>query len=187
MVSNARQRRQRVPRMVTSNNSTFITGAEAIGSVSVGTTGQSKSFCAAPYSPGIADTWLQQQAMLYNKYRYTRLALRYTPFTSTSTSGRVIIGWSPDSSDKQPPTANLITQYQNAVETPVWKETRCNFQMPRKNEFIISEDNCFDPASNVGGFMVGADQGSSSTNQGVGTLYIEYTIELWDRVPPAVQ
>lgn len=108
--------------------------------------------------------------------------MRYAPYTGTSTPGRVIMAWNSDVADSVPTTVNQVSQYQNSIEFPVWREQSCNFIMPRKPEFTVAQPAGLTPPGVPGEFIVATDQGPA-TGTGLGSFYLEYTIEYWNRAP----
>lgn len=196
-VSNAITRRVRVPRVLSSGNVTRVTGSEmvvpnillsssfvvydfAIQMLAAGT--------GTPNTPGgtwtLLNTWLGRQATLFNKYKCTRMSLRYVPFCPTSTQGRVIIAWNGDVNDGQPANPQQITKYQNAVEAPVWRETSCSALISKTPEYVVAGANP-DQSGNPtqGEFLISVDQGSapSSSPVPVGSLYLDYDASFWSR------
>jgi len=104
--------------METSNGVCTVTGSEQVATLAISSVGTPGSININPLT--LANTWLQRQATLYNKYKYVRAALRFVPFVPTSTHGLVILAWGGDVlNDTSPTSGSQVSQYQNARETPV--------------------------------------------------------------------
>lgn len=187
--SNAIVRRARVPRVMSQGPTTIVRGSEGIGQLGLGSAFQFSVVDLSPMAPASAGvysleaTWLGRQATLYNRYRYLRCTLRYVPFVSTSTSGRVAFAYTGDTNDIAPTSVQTMTQYQNSVEAPVWREVTCNFQPTSQREFVVTSitganSQGLPPAP--GNFLVGTDSGAGSS-QSVGSLYLDYEVEFWSR------
>lgn len=187
--SNALTRRYRPPRMMVNGGVTTVTGSELLYSVNVGSAGVvaqlATNFLRANTSGSatLKGTWLQQIAVCFNKYKFQRLTLRYVPFCSTQTSGRILIGWTGDENDSVPTTTQQVSQYQNACEAPVWRETACNALISRTPEYVITNDASASESgvADQGAFIYALDNGSSSTPVAAGSFYIDYEIQLWSR------
>lgn len=191
--SNAVMRRYRQPRMTNENGITRVTGSELLYSTSVssagGLGGIRTNFLGSNSSTGGASlkgTWVANMAMNYNKYKFVRLTLRYVPFCTTSTQGRVVLAWNGDTNDIIPSSTQQVTQYQNAVEGPVWRELSCNALISRMPEYVVSNDGTGSTgdesgAPNQGIFLYAVDNGASSTATSCGSFYIDYELHLWSR------
>lgn len=178
MTSNATRRRNRPPRVLSGGQRTIVTGSESIRSVQVGLAAQCFGLSLDPMAH--TGTWLSRQASLFNKYKYVRCTVRYSPFVPTSQAGRVIIGWCGDDIQS---TSSLVdsqvSQFANAVEFPVWMAGSCNFVNSRTPEYVVSstdDDNTTSP----GKFVVYSDNGPS-TPIGAGSLYLDYEIMFMER------
>jgi hypothetical protein len=135
-ISNAATRRPRQPRTTTMGGITTVSGSEIVGTVnSMG----GAVVNTIDIDPGyLAGTWLNRQATLYNHYKYVRCAIRFVPFVPTSTMGRLILSWCGDYAQTVSANAAYAAQFANASEVPIWRETSCNFVVPRTPEFTVS-------------------------------------------------
>lgn len=137
----------------------------------------------------LTGTWLARQASLFNKYKFDRITLRYVPFCPTTTQGRLVIAWTGDSDDNLPTSAQQVSQYQNSVEGPVWRELSCNAMISRTPEFIVHNERTgsanYSGIPLQGSFIFGADNGPS-TSLPVGTFYLDYDVRFWSRAPYSV-
>lgn len=127
----------------------------------------------------LAGTWLARQATLFNKYKIDRCALRYVPFCPTTTQGRVILAWTGDPGDGNPSSAQQLSQYQNSVEAPVWREVSCNAMISRLPEYRVIGDTG-DATRDQGSFYFACDNGPT-TAVPVGTFYLDYDVRFWSR------
>lgn len=180
-VSNAVPRSVRMPRVKVANGVTTVTGSDMLGQINVGQTGQIVGLNANPYS---GTTWLARQASLYNKYKYVSCRLRYVPFIPTSTPGRLVMGFQADPGDTIPASTTVVSQLQGAREVPVWMETSTSIGPIRKPEFTVSGTSSSD--SSPGQFVVATDFGPSTTIA-CGSVYLDYTINFWNRTAYASQ
>lgn len=175
--SNAVSRRVRVPRTMTNGGVTTVAGSEIVGNVTLATGSILKQINIDPMT--LSNTWLNRNAALYNKYKYVRCAMRYVPFVPTSQPGRLIMSWCADPLQN---VANVeqVSQFQNARESPVWKECVCNFMVGRTPEYTISSS---DEEDAPGKFLIRSDYGTAAdtTPQTIGSLYLDYTVQFWDR------
>lgn len=180
-VSNAQTRRPRAPRVNSVGGVTTVVGSEVFGTVnSMG----GAVVATVDTDPMLATgTWLNRQAALFNHYKYVSLRLRYVPFCPTTTSGRLIMSWCGDYQQSVTANATYAAQFANAVEVPIWRETSCNFVMPRTPEFTLTSTGTEDEIQSPGKFVVYTDYGTGSANVAVGSLYLDYTIQLWARSP----
>lgn len=181
-----------MPRMISNGTVTTVVGSEMIQSFSITSTFQPYQvpiFFGPTTNPtfSLAGTWLAQQALLFNKFKFKRLTLRYEPFVPTTTQGRIMIAWNGDVNDARPTSAPQVSQYQNAVEAPVWRQVSCNALITRQPEYIVTTATTEEGGPGIqGAFIIGMDQGASSTAVPVGSLYLDYEVDLWSRAAYAV-
>lgn len=181
-----------MPRVISDGARTVVRGSEGLGPLFLAAAGAT-TFASVLTNPilvggtgeyGLNGTWLGRQSTLFNRYRFLSLRLRFVPFVSTSTAGRVTIGWNGDYNDTQPSTVNQVSQYQNSVESPIWREIGCNMLAPSIREFAVSSTPANGMPIQAGVFEVVTDQGTAGAN--VGSLYIDYVVEFWNRAAFAV-
>lgn len=184
--SNAMVRRQRTPRSITENGITTVRGSESIGQL--GTSSSAAAYNAVPLNLfststsgiyGLGSTWLGRQATLFNRFRIVSARLRYVPFVPTSTPGRIVMAFNGDTDDNAPTTVAQVTQYQNSVEAPLWREVACNMPTSAQREYVVSGGNYSGLPTAPGLFLVATDQATASTS--VGSLYLDYTVQFWSR------
>lgn len=179
-VSNARVTRFSMPRVVSTRDSTVVSGSELFGYVSCSST---PTMAYVSLDLGIqSNTWVGRMATNYNKYKFQRATLRFVPFVPTSTPGRLIIGWVGDPT-QQPTTATAIwaSQFANAVETPVWTPIQCNFVNSRTPEYTFTTvDSTELMNEGPGQFGIYTDYGPGSS-LACGSLYLDYTVMLSER------
>jgi hypothetical protein len=158
-----------------------VTGSEIVGNVNSMGGAVVNSIDVDPAT--LAGTWLNRQATLYNHYKYVRCNLRFVPFVPTSQMGRLIMSWCADYAQTVSANAAYAAQFANATEVPIWREANCNFVTPRTPEFTITSTGSEDEVQSPGKFVIYTDYGVGSTNLAVGSLYLDYTIQLWARSP----
>lgn len=187
--SNAAMRRYRQPRMTNDNGIVRITGSELVSVASVSSSPNVTTLRTQFLTPSsgvnqtLYGTWIANMAKNYNKYKFVRLTARYVPFCPTTTAGRVIMAWNGDTPDLLPTNLAQVSQYQNAVEAPVWREISCNALISRNPEYVVGGDNSADDSGvqDQGEFLIGVDNGASSTATSAGSVYIDYELHLWSR------
>lgn len=179
-VSNAPMRRFRQPRMRMNGGVSTVSGSELLGNVNTmgGAVIQSVDLDPATMS----STWLMRHASCFNKYKYLSARLRYSPFCPTNINGRIIMAWNSDANQTVGASSLLVSQFANAVEAPLWREVACNFNMPRTPEFIYNSTGTeLGDVYSPGVFLVYTDYGTGTTNVACGSLFLDYTIQFWDR------
>lgn len=182
-VSNAMVRRIRPPRISTAGGVTVVTGSELL--TNVNTMGGSTQQLINIDPGGLTNTWLGRQATLFNKYRYVRATLRYSPFVPTSTPGRIIMSWCGDPTQTPSTSSFVASQFANAVEAPLWRDVSCNMAVGRTPEYTISTTYTGSEAGgeteSPGQFIVYTDYGTGTSNVPCGSVYLDYEIHLWER------
>lgn len=192
--SNAVARRPKIPRVISDGTVTTVKGSETIGQLGLGSAFAVAAVDLSPLSSGgsgiygLVGTWLGRQATLYNRYRYVSCRLRYVPFVPTSTPGRVVLSYNSDNDDTIPTTITQVTQYQNAVEAPAWRDVSTSYLPTHQKEFVVTTGSGANAAglpARPGVFVVGTDSGAGSSGS-VGSLYLDYTVQFWSRAAFAV-
>lgn len=187
--SNAIVRRPKIPRVISDGRVTTVRGSETIGQLGLGSAFAVSAVDLSPMGAGgsgvygLSGTWLGRQATLYNRYRYVSCRLRFVPFVPTSTPGRVVLSYNSDNDDTVPTTIAQVTQYQNAVEAPVWRDVSTSYMPTHQKEFVVTtaaSANAAGLPSRPGVFVVGTDSGAGTSNS-VGSLYLDYTVQFWSR------
>lgn len=182
--SNAPVRIYRQPKMVTQGGITTISGNEIVADLS--TTNGPFVYTVSTDPASLGNSWLNRMAQCFNKFRYLRARLRYVPFVSTSTQGRVALAWCGDPNQVPPGNLTSVSQFANAIEGPAWREIASNFVMPRKPEFTYSSGTTGALEDEAPGkFVIYNDNfnlgGTTANPVTCGSLYLEYTVQLWDR------
>lgn len=192
--SNAIIRHPRIPRTISDGMITVVKGSETIGQL--GTSATAAAFNWVDLSPlstsssgiyGLTQTWLGRQATLFNRYKYVSARLRFVPFVPTTTAGRVVMAFDSDFNDSQPSSVAQVTQYQNSVECPVWREIGINLPSSMQREFVVTSATTTNAAvlpARPGGFVISTDQ--ATVAQSIGSLYLDYTVNFWSRAAFAI-
>jgi len=174
-----------MPRVVSNGGVTTVTGSESVAITSLASGYVTAEIDLNPAINPILGRWLGRQATLYNKYKFVRATLRHVPFCATSQGGKVTIGWCADPSQEISTDGSQTEQFQNAISAPVWREVSCNYKQPRTLEFTIDSLGISNPDVSPGKFIVSTGYGTApvETPAAVGTLYLDYSVQFWDRTP----
>jgi len=131
--------------------------------------------------------WLSTIAQNFDEYKFNRLRLVYVPICSTADTGRVMIGYDPDSTDAVPVDRQGLSSYSCSAESSVWSVSTLDCNLSNTNKWYytnISGDNL--PSSAY------LDQGqvftacwSGGANLIVGELYALYDVSLKSPQPSA--
>lgn len=184
--SNAMVRRARVPRVISNGNTTRVVGTEMV----IPEIGIENSFEAYQLEINfmvnganitLNGTWLARQALLFNKFKFARATLRYVPFCTTNTPGRVMLAWNGDTEDTNPTNARQVSQYQNSVESPAWREVSSNMQISRLPEYVVGDYTGTEAGTPTPGAFVFATDNGPTTRTSAGSLYLDYDVTFWSR------
>jgi len=131
--------------------------------------------------------WLSKIAGNYDCYRFKRLKLVYVPMCSTATSGRVMLGYDPDSHDRIHVDRQALSSYSCSAEASVWGVTELECRLIDNSKWYYSSDistNSGVSALLDQGQVFAATWGGANTDV-VGEIYALYDIELKDPQPSA--
>lgn len=90
-----------------------------------------------------------------------------------------------DADDEVPATSSALLQYARSASGPVWGPLSATATNSVKKDYSI-EPGVVNPSTCQGRLICGLDSGPA-TAVGAGALFIEYTVDLWDRASFASQ
>jgi len=132
--------------------------------------------------------WLSRIAASYDFYRFKRVKLVYVPLCSTSTAGRIMLGYDPDSADKIAVDRQALSSYSCSSEASVWGVIDLECKLSDTNKWYYSSES---PSAGIGAYL---DQGQVffATWGGAGTTecgewYVLYDVELKDPQPASAE
>lgn len=125
-----------------------------------------------------AFTQTSMLAFSFNKYRFTKFAVRYSPACSFETNGRVALGWNDDASDPTPTNKSQLYSLGKHVETAA--QTPVTLEIPMDNKVRFMHDSSSDDPKLVDmGRLVLTTFGFDSALN-VGELFLEFTVVFSD-------
>lgn len=145
-----------------------------------GTTGATPKFDAWIINPRNVRAFTQTSmlAFSFNKYRFTKLAVRYSPACSFETNGRLALGWNDDASDPVPTNKSQLYSFGKHVETAA--QTPVILEIPMDNKVRFMHDSASDDPKLVDlGMLVMTTFGFDSAVN-VGELFLEFTVVFSD-------
>lgn len=122
--------------------------------------------------------WLSILASGFEKYKFSRLALIYSPCCSTSTSGRVVLAFDKDSTDEAPSSkADLYNHESNEGIAP-WSPARLTLPTDNVARFVSDNSASDGKLVDAGKALLATYGQSSSDSSMLGELFIEYSVSL---------
>lgn len=146
-----------------------------------------------PINPGDGATfpWLSGIATRFEKYKFTRIQLKYLPTCSTLENGGTAICPILDPNDPVPQDRHTLMNAQNTMVVPVHRQAMCNFPTAalRKTDTMYIRDkhgDLLDPAelrtTDLGYFAVILTDTNPYQDDTIprnyGDIFISYTVEL---------
>lgn len=111
------RRKLQIPKIITSNSSTFVCNTELANNVVGIALGAFFTVRESLYPPYVG--WLSGVAVNYSKWRWVYLRAIYIPLCPTTTTGQVVLSLGYDFNDTVP-TLNTAQQAYRSVSTPPW-------------------------------------------------------------------
>lgn len=141
------------------------------------------SIYGAPINPGLEEIfpWLGAIAARYEKYRFRKLVFRYAPVCPTSTPGYFAMAVDMDVSDETPNNRSELLAMENAVTGPAWTGMEAHAPLQNGNRWRYTRVGAYptdtDPRTSDCGkvFLAKGDQSNTS---GIGSIWVEYVVEL---------
>jgi hypothetical protein len=127
--------------------------------------------------------WLAKIAVLYDKYRFTKLNIRYVNFCSTATSGEVNLAF--DFDPKDPAPANMVQAANMAVyrSTSAFRNVTLPVPVKAPSNFVwryCRDDNVGETRIVDTGKLHVSTEGFASAAS-PGALYVDYEVEFADK------
>lgn len=173
-------------RIRTAGKTTTITHCEYLGRIS-SNAGTGLQYLSRTVNPSSLQTfpWLSTIAAGYEKYKFTRVALRYTSSCPTSTSGKVILAYDYDSSDALPPDVASIYNSEGHLSLAPWDSALMEFPTDSIPRFI-SDNSTSDPKLVDLGKLLVCNYGQLPSDPAtIGEVFVEYTVLLMVPQPTA--
>jgi hypothetical protein len=127
--------------------------------------------------------WLVGIAAHYDQYVFRKLALHYVPLCATTEVGRLALFGDPDSEDQGPADRADLSSYQATADGPVWDSASMVY--PCDSKIRLCDDNPTGDPKLIDLGRIGYVTYGTTTNNPLGDLYIEYTVELLVTQPVA--
>lgn len=133
----------------------------------------------------LSNTRLQMYSAMYERYRFKRFTVHFTPSVSTSTPGQLMIAYDRDISDDTPPN-NLdgLRQYSSwpgTFSSPIWSPFRTSFSLQSPQDGLFCSPNGVDMRFEYQGQLYVVDvNGNLSNTSSYGLMFIEYEIEFFE-------
>lgn len=134
--------------------------------------------------------WLSTIASQYDYYRFKRLRLVYVPMCSTTETGRVMLGYDPDSTDAVPTDRQGLSSYSCSAESSAWATSSLDCKLSDVAKWYYNDNSSVGSASSSYGALIDQGQvfaatwGGAGTNS-IGEVYVLYDVELKDPQPSA--
>jgi len=134
-------------------------------------------------------------ALQYSQYVIERSVVSYSTGTSTSTSGRVTLGWTFDAMQEAPTTIHQILQMSASRVSSVWKNVSSSMpaRSPEKRRYAVLSADLFKTLSNAdkqiylpATLQVATDE-SAQSGLLVGTLMWSYSIRFFGPNAPIAE
>jgi len=169
-------------RLANGRNGERIRGHEYLSPISSGAKTTGQNILNLQLNPiNLDNSRLQKFANLYEKYVFRKFTLHYITAQATSTTGQYIMSYDKDTADNTPPaSAAGVTQYfamQDAVISSAWQNSSLPCSLTDPQDFYYTNYSGYEGRIVFQGqvYMACASDGTF-----VGSIWIEYDIELWD-------
>jgi hypothetical protein len=128
--------------------------------------------------------WLSRIARNYDYFRFDRVRFVYVPTCSTSTAGRVMLGFDPDAADPIPTDRSALSSYSCSIDSSAWGVCKLDAKLPNNQPWYQTND-ITTPAmysTSAMGQAFWASWAAGETTS-VGELYVMYEVVLKDPQP----
>jgi hypothetical protein len=136
------------------------------------------SYVANP-GKNAAFSWLSTLASNYDKYKFRKLVIHYTPNVGTSVNGKVGIGFDYDSTDDVPVNRQEFFTLTHHAEVGVWSPLTLNVPTQGGIRFTNTHTSTDSKLIDLGQILVMTDL-VATTSTTVGDLLVEYDVDLID-------
>jgi len=145
-----------------------------------------------PLTP-ISFDWLTGIASNYSKFNFLKLKFTYVPSCSTATAGRIAIGIAYDNADSVSTVAQCASLWGGciapvygtgdplSIEVDVSRSNQPYFQYMGRTAYLAIADAKLKNQYSLGLLVAITDSGTAAAT--VGTLFVEYVVELTDPIP----
>jgi len=182
------------PKITGSRGNITITHKELVGEVTMvsavatnptTTTGQS-AFTLSPTNTSLVP-WLSTIAGAYDYFKFNRVRLVYVPLCSTSTTGRVMLGYDPDATDSLAYDRQGLSSYSCSSDGSAWGVMSLDCKLPTNQPWYQSNNitTLAQYATSSMGQVFWSTWAGAGTST-VGELYILYDITLKDPQPTSL-
>jgi hypothetical protein len=184
--------RRSKPRITGSRGSIRIVHKELVGEIVTAVGGMSTSALKAKgesiYHLSPTNThlfpWLSRVARNYDYFRFNRVRFVYVPLCSTSTTGRVMLGYDPDAADAVPNDRSALSSYSCSIDSSAWGVTKLDAKLPNNQPWFQTNDitaaSMYSTSAMGQAFWASWGAGQDAT---VGELYVLYEVVLKDPQP----
>jgi hypothetical protein len=194
-VANGISVRRSAPKIRGSKGTIRITHKELVSSVANTTTlsitnqfTTGQSIYQVNAASSVSFPWLASIAGAYDYYRFKRVRLVYVPLCATTETGRIMLGYDPDSTDPIPTDRQGLSSYSCSTEGSLWSTLSLDLKLSDTAKWYYNDN------SSVGSVLSNTtaliDQGqffaatwSGGSTSSVGELYALYDVELKDPQP----
>jgi hypothetical protein len=125
--------------------------------------------------------WLAGIAAKYEKYRFHFLRIKYACNCSTNTPGFLGMAVDDDVADQNPDSRSELLAMEGAVTGPVWHEMSTSMPLTSNRQWRYTRVGSYptdtDPRTSDAGKIFIA-RGNQSATTGLGSMWIEYKVEL---------
>ncbi len=189
------------PRMKTLRGNIIVNNTEMVpvttvgnGTITIAAAGALTSFYTA-LTP-IAFDWLNGIALNYSKFNIIKMKFTYVPSCSTATGGRIALGIAYDNADAPASVAQISSLWGGCIspvygtgdplviEVDVRRSNQPFFQLMARTAFAAIADAKLKNQYSLGILCVATDSGAAAST--VGTMFVEYVVELTDPIPSSV-
>jgi hypothetical protein len=183
------------PRILSSKGNIRIMHKELISEVTMvpgiatnpTTSGGRSVYTVSPANPTLFP-WLATIASSYDYFKFNRLKLVYVPLCSTTTTGRVMLGFDPDASDAIAYDRQGLSSYYCSSDSSAWGVSSLECALPTNQPWFQTNSitNSASYSTSAQGQVFWATW-SGAAAAPVGELYVLYDVTLKDPQPSSIQ
>lgn len=166
-------------KVATAGKLCVVTHSELVGTVASNTT-SSPVLLTRVLNPSnvLSFPWLSVLAVGFEKYKFTRLALVYSPCCSTSTSGRVVLAYDKDSTDDDPSSKAELYNHESNEGISPWSPARLTIPTDGVARFVGDSSTSDGKLVDAGKAILATYGQASSDSSMLGELFLEYSVSL---------
>lgn len=170
------------------------TRKELVKVYSVPATAVTEFDCSQAFTlnPGLVGTfpWISEISKNFELYKFRKLKITYEPGCPSTLSGMIAIVPAVDVYNKAPLNWQEAYAFENSVQGSLWRDMTCEFNLREGN--LTNNTARFIRSDQVAGDLKTYDTGlfwicttGVAANTFLGTIFVEYTVELIEPVPPS--